>query len=181
MDWTWCAHQVFLTGATSKIGKAVALYLAARGVKVNMLTPSEERFAEVRAMAAEEHRGNLVHCTSVKEGSHCKQWIVGKPLEPREQTHAPSGSTFHQFVVPPLKEARRDCTYGALPGMKLPDATVGVHSAMMDMDRRCVYACYAGAIVHALEDWQHHEVGAIDPERIDQTWDAAIKHGFKMC
>lgn len=86
-----------------------------------------------------------------------------------------------QFVVPPLKEARKDCTYGQLPGMKLPDAVEGVHSAMMDMERRCVYACYAGAIVHAMENWQHHEVGAIDPARIDETWDAAMRHGFKLC
>ena len=90
------------------------------------------------------------------------------------------GSCLPQFVVPPLKEVRKDCTYGALPGMKLPDEVLGVHSTMMDMDRRCVYACYAGAIVHALEEWEHHEVGAIDPDRIDETWDAAMKHGFKL-
>ena len=46
--------------------------------------------------------------------------------------------------------------------------------------RRYVYACYAGAIVHCLEGWTHHEVGAIDPSRIDQTWDAAMKHGFTL-
>ena len=61
-------------------------------------------------------------------------------------------------MVPPLNEVRKDCTYGALPGMQLPDAVQGVHSTMMDMERRCVYACYAGAIVHALEGWDHHEV-----------------------
>jgi len=68
-----------------------------------------------------------------------------------------------------------------LPGMRLPDAVQGVHTAMMDMERRCVYACYAGAIVHAMEGWDHHEVGAIDPSRIDQTWEAALRHGFKLC
>eukprot|EP00241_Pyramimonas_parkeae_P017406 CAMPEP_0114286796 /NCGR_PEP_ID=MMETSP0059-20121206/5942_1 /TAXON_ID=36894 /ORGANISM="Pyramimonas parkeae, Strain CCMP726" /LENGTH=621 /DNA_ID=CAMNT_0001407847 /DNA_START=149 /DNA_END=2014 /DNA_ORIENTATION=+ len=173
--------EVFLTGATSKIGKAVALYLAAKGVKVKMLTPSKERFEALLSHAKPEHQGNLIHCTSLKEGSECSQWIVGKPLEPKDQTHAPKGTVFHQFVVPPLKEARKDCTYGQLPGMKLPDAVEGVHSAMMDMERRCVYACYAGAIVHAMENWQHHEVGAIDPARIDETWDAAMRHGFKLC
>ena len=60
--------------------------------------------------------------------------------------------------MPPIEEVRKDCVYGDLPGMKLPDGVAGVHSAMMDMDRRCVYACYAGAIVHALEGWTHHEV-----------------------
>jgi hypothetical protein len=86
-----------------------------------------------------------------------------------------------QFVVPPIQEVRADCVYPKLPGMRLPDAVQGVHTAMMDMERRCVYACYAGAIVHAMEGWDHHEVGAIDPSRIDQTWEAALRHGFKLC
>jgi NAD(P)-dependent dehydrogenase (short-subunit alcohol dehydrogenase family) len=87
---------VFLTGATSKIGKAIALYLSARGVKVNMLTPSAERFAELLEQAKPEHRGNLVHCTTVAQGSACDQWVVGKPLSPKEQQHAPKGAMFHQ-------------------------------------------------------------------------------------
>jgi len=173
--------EVFLTGATSKIGKAIALYLSAHGVKVNMLTPSAERFAELMEQAKPEHRQNLVHCTTVAQGSACDQWVVGKPLSPKEQQHAPKGAMFHQFVVPPIQEVRADCVYPKLPGMRLPDAVQGVHTAMMDMERRCVYACYAGAIVHAMEGWDHHEVGAIDPSRIDQTWEAALRHGFKLC
>ncbi len=101
------------------------------------------------------------------------------------------------------------------------------------MERRNVHACHAGALVHTLEKWTHHEVrpatvvqgcaawpcgdarpafparlkgrglagggrvgtacgdakrrmgcwaqvGAIDPGRIDLTWDAAIRHGFRL-
>jgi len=172
--------QVFLTGATSKIGKAMAIYLAESGVRVMCLTPSAERFEALAASAKAEYRHNLTHCLRVADGADCDQWVVGKPLSAKDQGFAPKGTTFTQFVVPPIEEVRSDCTYGDLPGMKLPDKVVGVHSAMMDCDRRCVYACYAGAIVHCLEGWTHHEVGAIDPSRIDQTWDAAMKHGFTL-
>lgn len=47
------------------------------------------------------------------------------------------------------------------------------------MERGVVHACHAGGVVHALEEWSHHEVGAIDVDRIDLVWKAAIKHGLK--
>jgi len=48
------------------------------------------------------------------------------------------------------------------------------------MPRGCVHACHAGALIHALEEWDHHEVGAVPPDRIDMVWEAAGKHGFTM-
>jgi hypothetical protein len=50
----------------------------------------------------------------------------------------------------------------------------------MTMKRNCVHACHAGAVVHALEGWDYHEVGAIDYTKIDATWEASIKHGFEL-
>lgn len=47
------------------------------------------------------------------------------------------------------------------------------------MDRGVVHACHAGGVVHLLEGWTHHEVGAIDVDRIDLVWEAALKHGLK--
>jgi hypothetical protein len=35
-------------------------------------------------------------------------------------------------------------------------------------------------MVHLLEGWAHHEVGAIDVDRIDRVWNAALKHGLKL-
>lgn len=34
--------------------------------------------------------------------------------------------------------------------------------------------------MHALEKWDFHEVGAINWNRIDENWAAAVKHGFKL-
>lgn len=47
------------------------------------------------------------------------------------------------------------------------------------MERGVVHACHAGGVVHSLEGWTHHEVGAIDVDRIDLVWEAALKHGLK--
>lgn len=47
------------------------------------------------------------------------------------------------------------------------------------MERGVVHACHAGGVVHSLEGWSHHEVGAIDVKRIDLVWQAALKHGLK--
>lgn len=53
-------------------------------------------------------------------------WIVGKWITPREQSWAPSGTHFHQFVVPPILSFRRDCTYGDLAAMRLPEDVEGL-------------------------------------------------------
>uniref|UniRef100_A0A2N9EMR2 Very-long-chain aldehyde decarbonylase CER1-like C-terminal domain-containing protein n=1 Tax=Fagus sylvatica TaxID=28930 RepID=A0A2N9EMR2_FAGSY len=134
--------EVFLTGATSKLGRAIALYLCRRRVRV--LT-----------------------------------WIVGKWITPREQSWAPSGTHFHQFVVPSILSFRRDCTYGDLAAMKLPDDVEGLGCCEYTMARGVVHACHAGGVIHFLEGYTHHEVGAIDVDRIDLVWEAALKHGLK--
>ncbi|XP_052175261.1 very-long-chain aldehyde decarbonylase CER3-like isoform X2 [Diospyros lotus] len=133
---------VFLAGATSKLGRAIALYLARRRVRV--LT-----------------------------------WIIGKWVTPREQSWAPPGTHFHQFVVPPLLPTRRDCTYGKLAAMRLPDDVKGLGTCEYTLPRGLVHACHAGGLVHFLEGWSHHEVGAIDVDQIDVAWNAALKHGLK--
>lgn len=53
-------------------------------------------------------------------------WIIGKWTTPREQRWAPPGTHFHQFVVPTIIPFRRDCTYGPLAAMKLPDDVEGL-------------------------------------------------------
>ena len=46
------------------------------------------------------------------------------------------------------------------------------------LPRGSVFACFAGGLVHMLEGWTHHEVGPIDVDKIDVTWEAAMRHGF---
>nr|GMC75297.1 protein ECERIFERUM 3-like [Ipomoea batatas] len=171
--------EVFLTGATSKLGRAIALYLARRRVRVLMLTQSTERFIKIQSEAPVDCQKFLVQVTKYQAAKHCKTWIIGKWATPREQSWAPSGTHFHQFVVPPVIEFRRDCTYGKLAAMKLPKDVEGLGSCEYTMGRGVVHACHAGGVVHALEGWTHHEVGAINVDQIDIVWEAALKHGLK--
>ncbi|KAL7193694.1 hypothetical protein ACSBR2_025332 [Camellia fascicularis] len=171
--------EVFLTGATSKLGRAIALYLCRRRVRVLMLTLSTERFQNIQKEAPTEVQKYLVQVTKYQAAQNCKAWIVGKWITPREQSWAPSGAHFHQFVVPPILAFRRDCTYGDLAAMKLPHDVEGLGSCEYTMERGVVHACHAGGVIHLLEGWTHHEVGAIDVDRIDLVWRAALKHGLK--
>lgn len=172
--------EIFLTGATSKLGRAIALYLSARGVKVVMYTTSEERFEKIRDEAEERHRANICRASTLEEGAGIKDWVVGKHCSAIDQEKAPKHATFHQFVVPPIPESRKDCVYADLPAFALPKEAKDFRSCEMTMERGHVHACHAGALVHALEDWSFNEVGAIDHTRIDSTWEAALKHGFTL-
>ncbi|KAI3512743.1 hypothetical protein L1887_20062 [Cichorium endivia] len=171
--------EVFLTGATSKLGRAIAIYLARRKVRVLMLTQSTERFISIRKEVSLENQNLLVQVTKYQAAKHCKTWILGKWASPREQSWAPPRTHFHQFVVPPVIEFRRDCTYSMLAAMKLPDDVEGLGACEYTMGRGVVHACHAGGIVHLLEGWTHHEVGAIEVDRLDLVWEAASRHGFK--
>ena len=63
--------EIFLTGSTSKLGRAIALYMSARGVKVVMYTTSQERFEKIRNEAMPEHRRLLTQATTLaEEGEH---------------------------------------------------------------------------------------------------------------
>lgn len=172
--------EIFLTGATSKLGRAIALYCAERGIKVVMYTTSEERFEKIRSEAAKKDQYLITQSTSLEDGAKIKDWVIGKHCGEKDQRWAPRGATFHQFVVPPIPETRGDCVYTDLPAFKLPKGAKDFRSCEMTLPRGQVHACHAGALLHALEDWQFHEVGAIDHTRIDMTWDAATKHGFGL-
>lgn len=171
--------EVFMTGATSKLGRAIALYLCRKKIRVMMMTLSTERFQKIQKEAAAEHQQYLVQVTKYRSAGQCKTWIVGKWLSPREQRWAPPGTHFHQFVVPPILGFRRDCTYGKLAAMRLPKDARGLGSCEFSLERGVVHACHAGGVVHFLEGYTHHEVGAIDVGRIDVVWEAALKHGLR--
>eukprot|EP01018_Ginkgo_biloba_P009427 Gb_13363 [translate_table: standard] len=106
-------------------------------------------------------------------------WIIGKWAGYTDQKWAPTGTYFHQFTLPKIIEFRKDCTYGDSSALILPDEAQGVNCCEYTMPRRAIHACHAGGVIHALEGYGHHEVGAIDVDRIDVVWDAAMKYGFR--
>lgn len=171
--------EIFLTGSTSKIGKAIALYLCRKHVRVLMLTASQERFDMVVNEAPKDCQQYLVRATKYQAGQNCKTWIIGKWAGLSAQKLAPAGTRFHQFTLPPILHFRRDCFYNDSVGIRLPDKLVrGVNTCEHTMPRYVVHACHAGGLVHALEGWQHHEVGPVDVDQLDVVWEAAKRHGL---
>nr|KAJ0204708.1 hypothetical protein LSAT_V11C500248870 [Lactuca sativa] len=109
-------EEVFLTGATSKFGRVIAIYLARSKVRVL----STERFISIWKEIPLDNRHLLIQVTKYQETKQCKTWIMGKWTTPSEQNWAPPGTHFRHFVVPLVFEFRRDFTYSKLPAMKLP-------------------------------------------------------------
>ncbi|KAH7331871.1 hypothetical protein KP509_20G054600 [Ceratopteris richardii] len=171
--------EVFLTGSTSKIGKAIALYLCRKRVKVVMLTASDERFDAIVKEASQDCRQYLVRATKYEAGQNIQTWIIGKWTGYHAQQRAPPGTTFHQFTLPPIIHFRKDCVYHDSVSIRLPEKLVhGLNSCEHNLPRYVVHACHAGGLVHALEGWQHHEVGPVDVDQLDVVWEAAMKYGF---
>ena len=87
------------------------------------------------------HAVRLIHCTESNLSTlilpvWLQVWIAGKWLSRREQSFAPPGAHFHQFVVPPITEYRSDCTYGKISQINLPKDTKNMHSCMVRKEGR---------------------------------------------
>ncbi|GJT60593.1 reverse transcriptase domain-containing protein [Tanacetum coccineum] len=112
-------------------------------------------------------------------------WILGKWTTPREQRWAPPGTHFHQFVVPPVFELRRDCTYSKLAAMNLPDDVEGLGSCEVrdPRSRRDIAEinCPARLFTYSLKE-QHAWTMKIDDQSRDRKGhnSPTITHHFPM-
>ncbi|CAN0267764.1 unnamed protein product [Scytosiphon promiscuus] len=183
------APCVFLTGPTSKIGRVIALKLALGGYNVVCCTTSKERFAalEQELTSIQEKQpesaarvGTLSMAGSAQEGARYKLWAVGK-YDPSVRNHIPEKASAVVFSVPcPLEGHRRDVSKidGGVLRMDTSSATPRTRHCLLPFDQ--VYACQAGALVHHLKGWTHHETGKIDISQIDTTLQAAFECGFSL-
>lgn len=174
---------ILLTGATSKIGRAVALTLARDGHNLYLLTKSEKRFLKIQEEAG-QFGDRLYRVEHPARTSACALWIIGKskPGGRELMKYAPWGTIFLNFNVPdPMTERllkkRPDIRHfeGALmnydPGSMKMRFTMRLLPGMM-------YACHVATIVHAAKGWRHHEVGEIDLKKLEEVWQAAVEMGF---
>lgn len=101
-------NQVLLTGSTSKVGQAVALYLAHHGFEVVCYTKSDQRFAELKQRFSPNSRGGkLVRADEFAQGSAVRLWIIGK-WQPQVHDHIPHKGEVVVFSVPdPMDPGRR--------------------------------------------------------------------------
>jgi len=180
-------RAVFLTGSTSKIGRAVALSLALHGVHVHMLTQCKPRFDEIAAEASGNplQRACLHYAPDLKDGADCDLWLTGKMIPfGRELLDAiPKDSLVMNFSVPdPLGAS------GLLA--KRPDL-LHIDTSLLAYDRTMmhprftwllpeglIYACLGGAVVHSVLNIKEHEVGPVNIDDMDKLWTAAQSVGF---
>lgn len=174
---------VFLTGSTSKIGRAVAIGLARRGIRVVMQTQSCSRFQCI-AEEAGEFAVNLRHAEFLSEGSECALWITGKSVPSGKdlRRHIPKGAVVLNFAVPnPLSRhdfKKRPDLHSYEGGLLAynPERT-DLHFTMR-LRPGLTYACHAGTFVHAYCGWKNHEVGPVEISRLDEVWRWAEEIGF---
>lgn len=174
---------VFVTGATSKIGRAVVLCLAKSHIPMVMFTRSQERFEAIRNEAKGFERF-ISRATSLEEGRPCALWITGKakPSGKALRTVISEGTCILNFSVPnPLdSESRKRRT-----GLKVFDGGLVSYDPSktditftMRLPRGITYACHAATMVHAYKGWTHHEVGPVKLDMIPEVLQGARDLGF---
>lgn len=166
------AKAVFLTGPTSKVGRASVLQLLKAGVNVVCLTSSLERFLSLRAEAerlgllrkdgAEDGTGAcMFQSAEMSDGVWFDLWVVGK-YDVTVQDHVPMHATAVVFSVPcPLSlaggESVRDDVRVVDGGLlRLDQGRCSTRTFPILLANDCVYACHAAAIVH-------HKMGGYMP------------------
>jgi hypothetical protein len=194
---------VFLTGPTSKVGRAVALQLVRRGFAVRCATSSAERFEELAREAAALapvdgcELGSLDWAHCLAQGVDCSVWVIGK-YDLRVRDHIPMGGTAVVFSVPcPLtygEGGRNSMMSGSRFHRHGRDDVRVVDGGLLRLDAaRCsarefpillpedhVYACHAAAMVHLAQGWTHHEVGKVDLSSMQTVLDAAFDMGMAL-
>jgi predicted amino acid dehydrogenase len=178
---------VFVTGSTSKIGRAVCLSLAKHGIPVKMFTQCKPRFDEIASELTDPvARACLQFVSTLKEGNGCDLWLTGKMIPSGKEllVAIPDDATIVNFSVPdPLTP---ELIY-------LRPDLLHLDSGLLFYDKRFMspeftwllpdghlYACLAGGIVHSVLGLERHEVGAVEVDDMQLYWDAALKMGFRI-
>lgn len=176
---------IFITGATSKIGRAVVLSLASFGFEIVMYSENSKRVKAIREEAGEA--GAMIkESSNLSDGDKCNLWITGKavPSGKKLLAHIPNNAKVINFSVPnpisvKLYKKRQDLTF-IEGGLLSYDPSITDLKFTMRLKPGITYACHAGTMVHANEGWTHHEVGHVDMESIWKVWESAQKIGFKL-
>jgi len=178
--------EVFVTGGTSKIGRALTLALAQRQISVYVYTQSAKRFAEIICEAETLGCSKYVlHATNLQVGAHCRMWVTGKAekgVGKKIIATLPHKAVVVNFSVPDplsvrLLRRRPDVEHldGGLMGF---DPAISSMFFMMRLKPGMLYSCHAGTMVHAYRGWTHHEVGPVSLTELDVCWEAAMELGL---
>ncbi|MEA3273413.1 MAG: hypothetical protein U9Q72_02355 [Patescibacteria group bacterium] len=174
---------IFITGATSKIGRAVVLTLAKNKIFVKMFTRDKERFMSIRDEAGRFGK-YLSRASSLQDGQDCQLWLTGKsePSGKKLLQTIPNGVVVINFSVPnPLGEnklhPRKDLVV-VEGGLLEYDPSKTDLFFTMRLRPGLTYACHAGTAVHAYQGWTQHEVGPVEVSMLSEVWRIAQEIGF---
>lgn len=188
----WCRRNgmgrdkpIMVTGATSKIGRAVVLWLAERGYSFLLYSRSEERAQAIIGEASFKAQPRLRWSKSLLDGQDCRLWLIGKaePIGWVLARHVPQGAAVINFSVPdPFSTLalwwRRDLRHYDGGLVRLPPSCR--MRFMMRLRQGITYSCAAGAMTHAWLGWLEHEVGAVSVKKMEEVGREALKLGFEL-
>jgi predicted amino acid dehydrogenase len=177
---------VFVTGATSKIGRALCLQLIKKNIKVYMYTQCRPRFDEIAAEADPSLRHLLVFCDNLDMGKNCDLWFTGKMIpRGKELLNAiPKHAIIVNFAVPdpltPKHMSERPDLLHLDSGLLKYDTNVMDPKFTWLLPQGSIYACLGGCIVHSVLGIEEHEVGPVKIEDMDKYWKASLELGFSI-
>ncbi|CAE7191483.1 CER3 [Symbiodinium sp. CCMP2456] len=176
---------IFVTGASSKVGAAVALRLLQLGYPVLAHSSDPERLRRLGARARQlqaEAASKLQVTTTLAKGVDTAYWVIGKH-DPRVAQYLPRGSRAVVFSVPnPLEESRRKDVVWAPGGiLRLDTARLAKPRQFSNLlAENEIYACHAAGIVTAAHaDWKD-ELGEVCVDAMSVQWEAALQMGFSL-
>jgi len=180
------SKAVFVTGATSKIGRALCLQLIKKNITVYMYTQCRPRFDEIAAEADPTLRHLLVFCNDLNMGKACDLWFTGKMIPRGKEliTAVPKYATIVNFAVPdpltPKLMAQRPDLLHLDSGLLKYDTNVMDPKFTWLLPQGNIYACLGGCIVHSVLGIEDHEVGPVKIQDMDKYWNAAQQIGFSI-
>jgi len=178
--------SVFVTGATSKIGRALCLQLIKKDIKVFMYTKCRERFDEIQGEAEPSKRDLLIFCDNLTAGKDCDLWYTGKMIPRGNEliSSIPKFATIVNFAVPdpltPKLMSQRPDLLHLDSGLLKYDTNVMDPKFTWLLPKGNIYACLGGCIVHSVLGIEEHEVGPVKIEDMDKYWNAALNLGFSI-
>jgi sterol desaturase/sphingolipid hydroxylase (fatty acid hydroxylase superfamily)/cytochrome b involved in lipid metabolism len=177
-------RTVFLTGCTSKVGRAVALYLNNVGVHVVMMSSSRERVERIVSEASNPHL--MEYTNSLERGRDVACWINGTMASDAVFNNLPDRAHVVNFSVPSGFELQDGSKFAAR-GITVTEGACfrSTHSKsdfIMNQSQflphGTFYACHVGTIVHAGEEWDFHEVGDVNLKMMNTCFEKSEKYGF---
>ncbi|MEA3344109.1 MAG: hypothetical protein U9Q16_00265 [Patescibacteria group bacterium] len=175
--------SVFVTGATSKIGRAIVLVLALNKIQVRMYTKSRDRALTIIKEAGRFSKYIKISY-SIDDGKDCRLWLIGKskPSKRILLRKMPKNAIGVNFSVPnPFGEwnerPRKDLLVVEGGLLSYDSQKTNLHFTMR-LRSGLTYACHAATAVHCHKGWQHHEVDKIDLKMLGIAWNASEEIGF---